>query len=170
MVHKSCLNKLLARCPNCGKECLSPNRFTTGSQLTVKFECNKCPEEQKWASQPIAEGQHNFPQGNLDLAASISFTGASPSRVLRVLNYAGVQTISEKTYFMYQSTYLQPTIYNAWRLQQEVLFEKLRNSKEALVLGGDGRSDSPGHSAKYGTYSFMDLTANRVIDFKIVQV
>lgn len=46
----------------------------------------------------------------------------------------------------------------------------LRKHGKKLTLGGDGRADSPGHSAKYGTYSVMDLDSNKVIDFKIIQV
>ena len=33
------------------------------------------------------------------------------------------------------------------------------------MLAGDGRSDSPGHSAKYGSYSILDLTCNKIVDF-----
>ena len=43
-------------------------------------------------------------------------------------------------------------------------------TKEALVLGGDGRADSPGHSAKYGSYSVIDLKQSKVVDIKLVQV
>lgn len=32
------------------------------------------------------------------------------------------------------------------------------------------RADSPGHCAKYGSYSMMDLEANRIIDIQLVQV
>ena len=39
-----------------------------------------------------------------------------------------------------------------------------------LVLSGNGRADSPGHSAKYGSYTVIELTCNKVIDFKLVQV
>ena len=38
------------------------------------------------------------------------------------------------------------------------------------MLGGDGRSDSPGHSAKYGSYTFMDLEHNVILDVELVQV
>ena len=38
------------------------------------------------------------------------------------------------------------------------------------TVGGDGRCDSPGHCAKYGTYSLLELSCNRIIDFKLVQV
>ena len=40
---------------------------------------------------------------------------------------------------------------------------------EPLSLGGDGRSDSPGHSAKFGSYSLMDLENNVVLDVELVQ-
>ena len=35
---------------------------------------------------------------------------------------------------------------------------------------GDGRCDSPGHSAKYGTYTLMDEKTNFIIEFSVVQV
>ena len=42
------------------------------------------------------------------------------------------------------------------REEQETLINQLIIKKEALVLGGDGRADSPGHSAKYGSYSIIE--------------
>ena len=39
-----------------------------------------------------------------------------------------------------------------------------------LTLGDDGRADSPGHSAKYSTYTTMELEANVVIGLQLVQV
>ena len=38
------------------------------------------------------------------------------------------------------------------------------------MLAGDGQSDSPGHSTKYGSYSILELTCNKIVDFKLVQV
>ena len=38
------------------------------------------------------------------------------------------------------------------------------------MVAGDGRLDSPGHSAKYGSYSLLELTCNKIVDFKLVQV
>ena len=37
------------------------------------------------------------------------------------------------------------------------------------MLAGDGRADSPGHSAKYGSYTLIELS-NKVVDFQLVQV
>ena len=32
------------------------------------------------------------------------------------------------------------------------------------------RSDSPGHCAKYGSYTFIDADLNKVLDIEVVQV
>ena len=42
--------------------------------------------------------------------------------------------------------------------------------KGAINLHGDGRCDSPGHSAKYGTYTLMDNGSGKVVAFSVVQV
>ena len=39
-----------------------------------------------------------------------------------------------------------------------------------MTLAGDARCDSPGHSAKYGTYTMLDVKINKIVDFKVVSV
>ena len=50
------------------------------------------------------------------------------------------------------------------------LLQKLRSEQRPLVIGGDGRVDSPGHSAKYGSYTVMELQMGVVVDVQLVQV
>uniref|UniRef100_A0A3Q2PX19 Uncharacterized protein n=1 Tax=Fundulus heteroclitus TaxID=8078 RepID=A0A3Q2PX19_FUNHE len=50
---------------------------------------------------------------------------------------------------------------NSMRLSQR------RNGK--LICAGDGRSDSPGHCAKYGSYTLLEQTVNKVLDIQVVQ-
>ena len=38
------------------------------------------------------------------------------------------------------------------------------------MLASDGRCDSPGHNTKYGTYSLMEVTWEKIVDFSLVQV
>ena len=40
---------------------------------------------------------------------------------------------------------------------------KERIEVKTLKLGGDGRNDSVGHSAKYGSYTLMDLEGNKIM-------
>ena len=41
---------------------------------------------------------------------------------------------------------------------------------KAINLCGDGQSDSPGHTAKYGTYTLMDESSGKILDFSLVHV
>ncbi len=47
---------------------------------------------------------------------------------------------------------------------------ELKKEKRGLVLGGDGRADSPGHSAKFGSYTMMELKKRIVLDLQLVQI
>lgn len=46
----------------------------------------------------------------------------------------------------------------------------LKDRVGPVTLAGDGRCDSPGHSAKYGTYTMLDVDSEKVVDFKVVSV
>ena len=47
-----------------------------------------------------------------------------------------------------------------YQRHQKTLLNSLKD-KDGLVVAGDGRTDSPGHSAKYGTYSVIELGKTR---------
>ena len=49
------------------------------------------------------------------------------------------------------------------------MIDNIRSSTSGLVLRGDGRADSPGHSAKYGSYCMVDIKTNMVLDIHLVQ-
>lgn len=110
------------------------------------------------------------PVGNLLLSAAILFAGALPTKTLRVLEFLNCATISLSTYYSHQKCYLHPAISNVWSKHQSDMISVLQAFSEPLSLGGDGRNDSPGHSAKYGSYSFMDLVHNVILDVELVQV
>ena len=56
---------------------------------------------------------------------------------------------------------------NVWAKQQNDLFDKIRG--QGLLVGGDGRSDSMGYSAKYGSYTTVDLKRNKILHVDLVQ-
>ena len=63
-----------------------------------------------------------------------------------------------------------PTLDSFWAGEQEKLLRVLRQDEEPLVIAGDARSDSPGHSAEFGSYTLMEQRLSKVVDFQVVQV
>lgn len=77
--------------------------------------------------------------------------------------------LSKFSYLIFQ-TKLFPTIYLFWQNYQRTLFDEIKLSNSKIVISGDGRHDSMGHSAKYGAYSIFCNTHPAVIHFEMVQV
>ena len=81
-----------------------------------------------------------------------------------------VACIWESTYYRHIKSYVNPTIIQQWKAHQQQLFNSLSSQDNGLVLAGDGRCDSPGYSAKFGSYTLLEQQKNRVLDFQLVQV
>jgi len=112
----------------------------------------------------------DLPEGNLLLSASILFSGASFAKVSRVFSAMNISSISQTTFYDHNKKLLQPTIISLWNDTQNQLLDWLSQRPGEIVLGGDMRADSPGHSAKYGSYTVMELRSNRVLHISLVQV
>ena len=131
----------------------------SGSFLCITQFCNTCMHKRMWQSQPHIG---NIPAGNILTSAAILYTGSLPAKALRIFMFLNCPTISSSTFFRHQSSYLQPAINVVWLCHQSMLLSKFKESKVKLQVGGD--------SAKYGTYSLIQLSCNQIIDFQLVQV
>ena len=99
------------------------------------------------------------------------FSGSHPVQALRMLDMLGVRTISTSTFFRHQTQYLQPTIICAWQEHQAGLVKQLKaDHAKQVILAVDGRSDSPGHCAKFGATSAIEQQIRKVLDVQLVQV
>ena len=166
IVFESCLDSLLNRCSVCGSiTCV--NKKTVGTCLVCDIKCFNCEQETTWRSQPLCG---NMPLGNLILSAAVMFCGVSPVKVLRALDFASIQNISNSTVNLIQSAYLTPTVMSVWKKQQQSMVREIKSHGKSLKLAGDMRCCTPGHTAKYGSYTMIDLEANQVLDFQLVQV
>lgn len=164
LVHEAAL---FSFCHQCMSIDVCVSKLVLGSFLRVIQKCNCCNKETKWDSQPFVR---NIPEGNLLMSAGILFTGCLPEPSIRMFQTMGCACISRSTFYYHQSHYLHPAIFHIWDIHQQSFFSQLSDDDHGLILGGDGRSDSPGHSAKYGSYSLVELTHNAVIDIQLVQV
>ncbi|XP_022101363.1 uncharacterized protein LOC110984997 isoform X2 [Acanthaster planci] len=161
------LLKLFKKCFKCGSRKVSLTKRTVGTFLSVFQRCGACKsKETTWSSQPWLGAT---PAGNLLLSAAVLFAGASPSQALRMLTSMGVACISLRTFFSHQKIHLLPSVEAVWAQHITEVKLRLKADNQELVIGGDGRADSPGHSAKYGSYTAIELNANKIVDIQLVQ-
>ncbi|XP_060552356.1 uncharacterized protein LOC132713698, partial [Ruditapes philippinarum] len=165
IVSETCLNKLLSKCSTCNKPVVV-DKIVKGCLLVCTKTCSYCNETDTWESQPTFGG---LAEGHLDLSAAIMFSGSTTAKFLRALRFAGISCFNDSTFYNIQKHYLSPSIEHVWKTHQNKLINDIRGRGSPLILGGDGRCCSPGHTAKYGTYSVMDLDSGKILDIQLVQ-
>ncbi|XP_063054475.1 uncharacterized protein LOC134448750 [Engraulis encrasicolus] len=165
MVFEENLLQLLRNCPTCMRPC-QIDTFEIGTLLSVKQTCSNCVITNKWQSQPFIR---DMPVGNLQLSAAVCFNGASFLQIHKVLSSLRMASICPRTFNHHQSLFLQPTILWQWRAEQQQIIQLAKQCHKPITLGGDMRADSPGHCAKYGSYTTMVLDCNKVVDIQLVQ-
>ncbi|XP_056591442.1 uncharacterized protein LOC130410660 [Triplophysa dalaica] len=79
-----------------------------------------------------------------------------------------LQIFQYDTFSRHCRSFLEPAIVHKWRSEQLKNFHRLQPG-ETIAVAGDMRADSPGHSAKYGSYSVMHLDSNTILDLQLVQ-
>ncbi|XP_052260140.1 uncharacterized protein LOC127864520 [Dreissena polymorpha] len=163
LVYESCLLPLLLMCSVCGDRCTITKKSTRGGQLRVTTICGT-GHWRTWDSSPNICGT---PLINLVVAGAMFFSGVCLRKFVNCLSFIKVPILSYRTYMRLQSIYILPAVDNVWKKTQARLFE-MRTGK-SLRLGGDARCCSPGHTAKYGSYTLMDLETNHVLDVQLVQ-
>jgi len=158
------LFKLFKRCPDCGADVIKKEQSTQGTQLFVTRIC-KNGHKNFWSSQPMIEG---MAAGNLLLSSSILLSGSTYTKVTSLADILKLKFFSERTFYSIQDKYLFPVINEFWHQEQNSVFSELADKD--LWLSGDGRCDSPGHNAKYDTYTMIDQQTDKIVDFHVVQV
>ena len=132
-----------------------------GSMIFVVSKCFKNGHIRNWTSQQY-DGR--LPWGNMLCAAGTLFTGSNPAKVASFFKHIGVLYMLLETYCKLQRLYLSPAVNRCWEREQ------LSLHGNEIAVGGDARCDSPGHSAKYGTYHLVELDLNKVLAVEVVQV
>lgn len=171
IVNESKLMELFQKCTTCGDAMSEPHIQinTSGSRIKITWNC-KNGHSGKWESCPNVCG---MAENNLLTAAATLFTGKTYTQISEWASCLNLQLPQKTTYYSIQSSYLIPVIEEAYRKQQNGILARLIGQTidgEGVQVCGDGRSDSPGHSCKYTTYSFLDDSTNEIILFDLIQV
>ncbi|XP_067268180.1 uncharacterized protein [Chanodichthys erythropterus] len=164
IVFEKCLLSLFETCPVCTRACnVRPHR--RGTFIAVDQMCPHCEFFRQWRSQPVVG---STPVGNLQLSAAIYFSGASFLKMQKVFRAMYLKTHTYDAFRRHARTYLEPAIIHKWKEEQSLQLHYLSQNNN-VILGGDMRADSSGHSAKYGSYTMMNLQNNNIIDIQLVQ-
>ncbi|KAL3858299.1 hypothetical protein ACJMK2_012893 [Sinanodonta woodiana] len=162
IVFSSCLEHLLnfsiSSVCNFDKctEIVSRKQEVVGSALYV---CNGGHMVHKWCSQPILNNRLHA--GNMLLAAAILFSGINFKKVAMLAKFLRLPCLGESSFNKIQSTYLIPVVDNYWIDNQEDVLHRYVG-KEITILG-DGHMDSPGHTAQYCSYTFMEYGSKAIL-------
>ncbi|KAK0132294.1 hypothetical protein N1851_011846 [Merluccius polli] len=169
IVNESALMELFATYHTCGVAIATKNITRSGSMIEIKWTCLN-HHSGVWRSCPEVRG---MPENNLVSSAAIIFTGATETEIAEWADLLNLQLPKKTTYYSLQSTYLIPVIQKAYTDMQEKKLSELQETASAggdTDVGGDARSDSPGYSAKYTRYSFMDDATKKIIMSDLIQV
>ena len=121
--------------------------FSNGATVFVSTQCT-AGHRKVWSSLEQQSSQHW--NGNIAIAASILISGSSYQPFRDAMDIAKVKMSSKGTFF---------TINNVYQRKRHEILERTKKSKN-ICLVGDGRCDSPGFSATYGTYTLMNEINN----------
>ena len=137
-----------------------------GTMITVTSTCNKCRKMFTWESQPYMLG--NFPVGDLLLSFAVLCAGGSIRKTLLIFKHMGICAYHESSYYNHQRHLLIPSIVTFWRAYQAEMFKTVQGRE--VILAGDARHDSMGHSTKFGTYTLFCCTVGLILHLVVVQV
>ncbi|VDI11931.1 Hypothetical predicted protein, partial [Mytilus galloprovincialis] len=165
MVSETALFQLLSVCRECNNRCIPIIEFSRGTMISTSSVC-AFGHVYKWKSKNCHE---RLPWGNLLLASAIMFSGNNTAKIVRLFDQMKLKGISERSVRRLQTAYTSCAVIYEFDSQQADLIASLQGPDKQVVLGGDGRCDSPGYSAKYGSYTLMDLNTNKILDIQLVQ-
>ena len=163
LVTESCLLELLNKCKQCGENACVTLKSFVGTMIVVEVLCTN-GHDYVWRSQIL---NNAMPWGNLLLSSAILFSGSSPAKVINLFSHLNVPVFTTRTYSNLQYAYLVPSVLRTWDIHQADMLSDLQG--ETLSLGGDARCDSPGHSAKFGSYTLMNLQDNKILHVELIQ-
>ncbi|XP_062600602.1 uncharacterized protein LOC134262243 [Saccostrea cucullata] len=149
--------------PNCQlKGCKKPvhlEKAVVGSALYFKWNCSDGHQAQQWCSQPVLNrGMH---LGDLTLSSSILLSGSNFQKVSMMAKFMKLPIVSKNSFYKMQRTYLIPAVDEFWTEHQETVFNQFQG--RAITILGDGRMDSPGHTAQYCSYTFMEYDTKTIL-------
>lgn len=151
-------------CPECSTPMEIVKDHINGSVIEVHFRCEQ-GHTNMWSSSMKINKVYAV---NFQLACAVLLSGSLFVKVAMLFKFLNLGILSCSTFNRIIGLYAVPTIEEWWAKMQDEMFSLL-NGKE-LIVGGDGRNDSPGHSSTYCQYTFMDTFSNLIVHQELIDV
>lgn len=150
LVGPTCDRLLDGRC--CGSQ-VSFDTKVVGSSLELIWRC-PAGHGRKWVSSESLPSQRRGTVSLNDamLASAVIITGNNYAKFSLLCQALGLQMISEASFHRFQKHCAALVIEELWAEMND-LVKKIFKDYEGICLCGDGRNDSPGHSARYCVYT-----------------
>lgn len=153
-------------CHVCGSA-ISLQHTMSGTVLILNWNCDN-GHLGNWASSDVltVKNHQKVYVNNIQLAAAILLSGNNFQKFSLLSKFLGLEIISETLFYRIQKLYCSPAIKNMWNDVKGAIHQHFLST--GLTLSGDGRNDSPGHTARYCVYTLMEETQKLVVDLEVV--
>ena len=154
------------QCKICG-EIVTVQRTMSGAVVTIQWNCTNGHAD-SWTSSEVLAVKNNQKVfvNNVQLEAAILLSGNNFQKFNLLAKFLGLSSISESLFYRVQKLYCNPAIQNMWSNVKEAIHGHLPSS--GVTLAGDGRNDSPGHTARYCVYTLMEESSKLIVDLEVV--
>ena len=152
------------RCPECSSPMEILKYNMNGSVAEVHFQCEQ-GHINMWSSSMKINKVYAV---NFQLACAVLLSGSLFIKVAMLFKFLNLGILSCSTFNRITRLYAVPAIEEWWAKMQDEMFTLLKGQE--LIVGGDGRNDSPGHSSTYCQYTFMDTFSNLIIHQELIDV
>ncbi|XP_061186901.1 uncharacterized protein LOC133195031 [Saccostrea echinata] len=99
--------------------------------------------------------------GDLMLSSSILLSGGNYQKVSMMAKILKLPIVSKNSFYKIQRTYLIPAVDEFWTEHHDTVSNQFQG-RDITILG-DGRMDSPGHTAQYCSYTFMEYDTKTIL-------
>ena len=139
-----------------------------GARVDLEWKCasGHCG---KWeSSEVLTMNRHSkvFVNDSL-LPIAIVLSGNNYAKFSLLCKVLNLSHISKSNFCSFQTKCALPIVRDVWSKMRQLVL-KILNGYKDICLCGDGRNDSPGHSARYCVYTLMEHVTKVVVDLEVV--
>lgn len=139
-----------------------------GARINLEWKCaaGHCG---KWeSSEVLTTNRHSkvFVNNSL-LPIAIVLSGNNYAKFSLLCKVLNLSHVSKSNFCSFQTKCALPVVKDVWMKMRRIVLEILKGYKD-VCLCGDGRNDSPGHSARYCVFTLMEHVTNVVVDLEVI--